>query len=59
MNLHWECSTQLSENLNEDLKNYLKFDLDVAEFFEHFDKVIEKKQERKLQAEFDARQKFP
>ena len=30
-------STQLSESLNGDLKDYLKSDLDVAEFFEHFD----------------------
>ncbi|KAM4072621.1 hypothetical protein ACB094_11G152300 [Castanea mollissima] len=52
-------STQLSESLNEDLKDYLKSDLDVAEFFEHFDRVIEQKRERELQAEFNARQKFP
>ncbi|XP_050242347.1 protein FAR1-RELATED SEQUENCE 7-like [Quercus robur] len=52
-------STQLSESLNGDLKDYLKSDLDVAEFFEHFDWVIEQKRERKLQAEFNARQKFP
>ena len=36
-------STQLSESLNGDLKDYLKPDLDVAEFFEHFDRVIEQK----------------
>ena len=52
-------STQLSESLNGDLKDYLKSNLDVAEFFEHFDRVIEQKQERELQAEFNARQKFP
>ena len=52
-------STQLSESLNGDLKDYLKPDLDVAEFFEHFDRVIEQKRERELQAEFNARQKFP
>ena len=52
-------STQLSESLNGDLKDYLKSNLDVAEFFEHFDWMIEQKQERELQAEFNARQKFP
>ena len=52
-------STQLSENLNGDLKDYLKSDLDVAEFFEHFDRVIEQKRERELQVEFNDRQKFP
>ena len=36
-------STQLSESLNGDLKDYLKPDLDVAEFFEYFDRVIEQK----------------
>ncbi|XP_065625239.1 protein FAR1-RELATED SEQUENCE 5-like isoform X2 [Quercus suber] len=52
-------STQLSESLNGDLKDYLRSYLDVAEFFEHFDRVIEQKRERELQAEFNARQKFP
>ena len=52
-------STQLNENLNGDLKDYLKSDLDVAEFFEHFDRVIEQKRERELQVEFNDRQKFP
>ena len=36
-------SAQLSESLNGDLKDYLKPDLDVAEFLEHFDRVIEQK----------------
>ena len=52
-------STQLSESLNGDLKDYLRSNLDMAEFFEHFDRVIEKKWERELQAEFNAKQKFP
>ena len=45
--------------MNGDLKDYLKFDLDVAEFFAHFDRVIEQKREKELQVEFNARQKFP
>ncbi|XP_065628791.1 protein FAR1-RELATED SEQUENCE 5 [Quercus suber] len=52
-------STQLSKSLNGDLKDYLKSDLDVAEFFKHFDRVIKKKREKELQAEFNARQKYP
>ena len=52
-------STQFSKSLNGDLKDYLKSDLDVAEFFEHFDRVIEKKWERELQAEFNVGKKFP
>ena len=30
-------STQLSESLNKDLKAYLKSDLDIIQFFEHFE----------------------
>ena len=41
-------NTQLSESLNKDLKDYLKFDLNVAEFFAHFDRVIEQKREKKV-----------
>ena len=52
-------STQLNESLNGDLKDYLKFDLGVAKFFAHFNRVIEQKREKELQAEFNARQKFP
>ena len=52
-------STQLSESLNGDLKDYLRSNLDMAEFFEHFDRVIKQKRERGLQAELNARQKFP
>ena len=52
-------STQLSESLNGDLKDYLRSNLDMAEFFEHFDRVIEQKRERELQAEFNVRKKFP
>ena len=52
-------STKLRESLNGDLKNYLKSNLDVVEFFEHFDRLIEQKRERELQTEFNVRQKFP
>ena len=41
-------NTQLNESLNKDLKDYLKFDLNVAEFFAHFDRVIEQKREKKV-----------
>uniref|UniRef100_A0A2N9I6R5 Uncharacterized protein n=1 Tax=Fagus sylvatica TaxID=28930 RepID=A0A2N9I6R5_FAGSY len=52
-------STQLSESLNGDLKAYLKSDLDIVQFFEHFERVVEQKRHKELEAEFNARQKFP
>ena len=52
-------STQLSESLNEDLKAYLKSDLDIVQFFEHFARVVEQKRHKELEAEFNAKQKFP
>jgi zinc finger SWIM domain-containing protein 3 len=51
-------STQLSESLNGDLKAYLKSDLDIVQFFEHFERVVEQKRHKELEAEFNARQKF-
>lgn len=33
-------STQLSESFNAHLKNYLKSDLDIVQFFKHFERVV-------------------
>ena len=52
-------STQLSESLNGDLKAYLKSDLDIVQFFKHFERVVEQKRHKELEGEFNARQKFP
>jgi len=41
-------STQLSESLNGDLKAYLKSDLGIVEFFQHFERVVEQKRHKKL-----------
>jgi len=51
-------STQLRESLNADLKDYLKLDLSMVEFFQHFEWVVEQKQYRELEAEFYAREKL-
>ncbi|KAM4085954.1 hypothetical protein ACJW30_10G065900 [Castanea mollissima] len=51
-------STQLSESLNEDLKDYLKLDLNTDDFFEHFE-VVGQKQDKELEAEYNARGKLP
>ncbi|XP_042486538.1 protein FAR1-RELATED SEQUENCE 5-like [Macadamia integrifolia] len=52
-------STQLSESLNSDLKDYLKSTLDVVQFFKHFERVLNQKRGNELKAEFDARNKMP
>jgi zinc finger SWIM domain-containing protein 3 len=33
-------STQLSERFNYDLKDYLRTDLNILEFFTHFERVV-------------------
>jgi len=40
------------------LKDYLKLDLSMVEFFQHFEWVVEQKQYRELEAEFYAREKL-
>ena len=52
-------STQLSESFNADLKSYLKPDLDIIQFFKHFDRVVNDKRYNELQCEFESRQKLP
>ncbi|KAM4085963.1 hypothetical protein ACJW30_10G066700 [Castanea mollissima] len=51
-------STQLSESLNGDLKDYLKSNLNMDDFFEHFEMVVGQKQDRELEAKYNAREKF-
>ncbi|KAF3962305.1 hypothetical protein CMV_013159 [Castanea mollissima] len=52
-------STQLSESLNGDLKDYLKSNLNMDDFFEHFEMVVGQKQDRELEAKYNAREKLP
>ncbi|XP_059458348.1 protein FAR1-RELATED SEQUENCE 5-like [Corylus avellana] len=52
-------STQLNESLNRDLKAYLKSKLGILEFFQHFERVVEQKRHKELEAEYNARQKLP
>ncbi|KAK8937246.1 Protein FAR1-RELATED SEQUENCE 5 [Platanthera zijinensis] len=51
-------STQLSESLNGDLKDYLKSNFDLGSFFKHFERVIDDKRYKELQAEFESREKM-
>ncbi|XP_071700220.1 protein FAR1-RELATED SEQUENCE 5-like [Rutidosis leptorrhynchoides] len=52
-------STQLSESLNGDLKDYLNCELNILDFFKNFVRVVEDKRYNELKAEFDSRQKLP
>ncbi|KAL8488238.1 hypothetical protein ACS0TY_024501 [Phlomoides rotata] len=52
-------STQLSESVNSNIKSCMKPDLDITQFFKHFERVLEDKRYNELKCEFDARQKIP
>ncbi|XP_071926176.1 protein FAR1-RELATED SEQUENCE 5-like [Coffea arabica] len=52
-------STQLSKNLNAVIKNHLKLDHDLVQFFGHFNRVVDKKRHNELIAEYEMRQKLP
>ncbi|XP_027109337.2 protein FAR1-RELATED SEQUENCE 5-like [Coffea arabica] len=52
-------STQLSESLNAAIKNYLKLDHDLVQFFRHFNRVVDEKRNNELTAEYEMRQKLP
>ena len=51
--------TQLSESFNANLKDCLRTDLNIVEFFTHFETVINQKKDKELEAEYNSRQKFP
>ncbi|XP_042499834.1 protein FAR-RED IMPAIRED RESPONSE 1-like [Macadamia integrifolia] len=51
-------STQLSESINGDMKDYLSLTLDLVPFFKHFERVVVDKRANELKAEFDARNKL-
>ncbi|KAK8916683.1 Protein FAR1-RELATED SEQUENCE 5 [Platanthera zijinensis] len=52
-------TTQLSERFNCDLKDCLKTNTNIVEFFTHFERVVEQKRYKELEAEYDSRQKMP
>nr|XP_027122340.1 protein FAR1-RELATED SEQUENCE 5-like [Coffea arabica] len=52
-------STQLSESLNAAIKNHLKLDHDLVQFFRHFNRVVDEKRYNELIAEYEMRQKLP
>ncbi|XP_027071913.1 protein FAR1-RELATED SEQUENCE 5-like [Coffea arabica] len=52
-------NTRLSESLNVAIKNHLKLDHDLVQFFRHFNQVVDEKRHNKLIAEYEMRQKLP
>ncbi|XBJ23335.1 hypothetical protein VPH35_001521 [Triticum aestivum] len=52
-------STQLSESLNNDLKNHLKADLDILRFFKHFERAVQVKRDAELNSEYESRELLP
>ena len=52
-------TTQLSKSFNVDLKDCLCTDLNIVEFFTHFERVVNQKRNKELEAEYNSRHKFP
>ncbi|KAM3189162.1 hypothetical protein ACQJBY_067846 [Aegilops geniculata] len=52
-------STQLSESFNSDLKKHLKSDFDIIRFLKHFERAVQGKRNKELDAEFEATKKLP
>jgi hypothetical protein len=52
-------STQLSESFNADLKNYLKSDLNLVQFFTHFKRAVNGKRNNESEEEYASRHKLP
>lgn len=52
-------STQLAESLNSDIKDRLRCDINMEDFFVQFDSVISDKRLNERASEFYARQKLP
>nr|XP_011468393.1 PREDICTED: protein FAR1-RELATED SEQUENCE 5-like [Fragaria vesca subsp. vesca] len=52
-------TTQISESINGDLKDYLQSDHNLVEFFKHFERVVNDKRYKELEAEYALCQKIP
>ncbi|OMO68598.1 hypothetical protein COLO4_29562 [Corchorus olitorius] len=52
-------STQISESFNSSLKDHLQPDMNLVQFFGHFERVLNDKLYNELKSEFDLRQKLP
>ncbi|XP_062013915.1 protein FAR1-RELATED SEQUENCE 5-like [Rosa rugosa] len=52
-------TTQLSESFNASLKPYVKSDYDVVQFFKHFDRLLNDKRYKELEAKYALCYKLP
>lgn len=52
-------TTQISESFNTTSKDYLNVDHDVVQFFMHFERVLNDKRYKELEAEYALCQKLP
>ena len=52
-------TTELSESFNANLKDCLHTDLNIVEFFTHFETIVNQKWDKELEAEYNSRQKLP
>ena len=52
-------STQLCKSFNSLLKDYLKFDLDIVQFFKHFQRAVDDVRYNEVCANYDISQKIP
>ncbi|TXG60911.1 hypothetical protein EZV62_012274 [Acer yangbiense] len=52
-------STQVSESINSDLKDYLQSDHDLVQIFKHFERVLNDKRYKELEVEYALCQKIP
>ena len=52
-------TTQLSESFNADLNDCLYTDLNIEEFFTYFERVVNQKRYKELDAKYNSRHKFP
>ncbi|XP_062179535.1 protein FAR1-RELATED SEQUENCE 5-like [Phragmites australis] len=52
-------STQLSESLNNDMKEYLNSELNILRFFSHFERAVQAKRDKEITSEYNSREKLP
>ena len=52
-------STQLSESINSDLKDYLKSDYNLVQFFIHFERLVNEKQYKEYEVEYNLSYMLP
>lgn len=52
-------SSNLSDSLNSSLRNHLKSDMNLVQFFRHFERVFNDNWYKELESEYNSREKLP